>query len=90
MIQEIPTYAMLVFKLSKQVCNSITTAMSKYWWGDDDLKKHMRRFAWWKICVPKEKGGMGFRVIHAFNLALLAKRCWRLIENFDSSCARVL
>ena len=29
-IQAIPSYAMSVFKLPKQVCNAITTAMSKY------------------------------------------------------------
>ena len=44
-IQAIPSYAMSVFKLPKQVCNSITTAMSKYWWGDDDIKEHMHWFA---------------------------------------------
>ena len=89
-IQAIPSYATLVFKLPKQVCNSITTAMSKYWWGDDDLQKHMHWFAWWKMCVPKEKGGMGFRDLHCFNLALLAKQCWRLLCEPNSLCARVL
>jgi hypothetical protein len=64
--------------------------MSHYWWGDEDDQRKMHWFAWWKMCVPKEKGGVGFRDIHIFNLALLAKQCWRLIEHYDSLCARVL
>jgi hypothetical protein len=58
-IQAIPAYAMSVFKLPKQVIKGIQDAMSCYWWGDDEEQKHMHWFAWWKMCVPKSKGGMG-------------------------------
>jgi hypothetical protein len=33
---------------------------------------------------------MGFRDLHTFNIAMLAKLCWRLTEEPDSLCARVL
>lgn len=38
----------------------------------------------------KEDGGLGFRYIHSFNLAMLAKQGWCLWRNKDSLCARVL
>lgn len=42
------------------------------------------------MCIPKKKGGVGFRVIHCFNLALLEKQAWRLIDNPDSLCVIIL
>ena len=64
--------------------------VSYYWWGDGDNQRRMHWFVWWKLCVPKKEGGTRFQDIHCFNLAVLAKQAWRLIDNLDSLCARVL
>jgi hypothetical protein len=68
----------------------MTDAMASFWWGDTEEKKRMHWMAWWKLCVPKKKGGMGFRDLHAFNLAMLAKQSRRLVTKPNSLCAQVL
>lgn len=40
--------------------------------------------------MSKSRGGLGFRDLHGFNLALLGKQCWNLINNPGTLVARVL
>jgi hypothetical protein len=65
-------------------------AIAKFWWGDNENSNKMHLFAWWKLCYPKNEWGMGFRDFHSFNLAMLAKQIWILIDKPNSLCARVL
>ncbi|KAL1173037.1 hypothetical protein V6Z11_A05G387200 [Gossypium hirsutum] len=46
--------------------------------------------AWRKICHLKGMGGMGFRNLHLFNLALLRRQVWRLMSQQDTLCFKVL
>lgn len=40
--------------------------------------------------MTKNKGGLGFRDIKGFNMALLGKQCWKLVNQPESLLARVL
>ena len=46
--------------------------------------------SWERLCRPKEESGMGFRDLHAHNLALLSKQGWRLVKNPHSLLSRLL
>ncbi|GJN23880.1 hypothetical protein PR202_gb11570 [Eleusine coracana subsp. coracana] len=88
--QAIPVFAMMVFRLPNKIYKGMIDAISQYWWGDEEEQKRIHWQQWWKLCMPKNKGGMGFRDLQSFNLALLAKQVWRLMSEPESLCARVL
>jgi hypothetical protein len=50
----------------------------------------MHWLAWDILKQPKCEGGLEFRDLHAFNLAMLAKQGWQLIQTPNSLCAQVL
>ena len=45
--------------------------------------------SWSRLCKSKKMGGLGFRTLHAFNLALLAKKSWKLVQKTDSLFYRI-
>nr|AAP53315.2 retrotransposon protein, putative, unclassified [Oryza sativa Japonica Group] len=88
--QVIPTFAMGCFELTKDLCDQISKMIAKYWWSNQEKDNKMHWLSWNKLTLPKNMGGLGFRDIYIFNLAMLAKQGWRLIQDPDSLCSRVL
>jgi hypothetical protein len=89
-VQAMPTYSMSTFRLTKKTCKSITSPMAHYFWSSSLDKKGMHWVSWNDLASPKCNGGMGFRDLPLFNLALLGKHGWRLMTKPNSLCARVL
>ena len=88
--QAIPTYAMSCFDLTKSLCDDIGRMVCRFWWAQQENENKMHWISWEWLCSRKKKGGMGYRDLHLFNLAMLAQQGWRLIVELDSLCAQVL
>ena len=88
--QAIPSYTMSVFRLSKDLCNSIQATIARFWWGHKPEDRKLHWLGSSKLCRRKVEGGLGFRDMEAFNKALLAKQFWRLITQPSSLVNRVL
>lgn len=88
--QAIPVYAMAYFDLTKSFCEELSAIIGRYWWSQMDKTNNIHWVSWDIISKPKVEGGLGFRNLHYFNLAMLARQAWRILQNPCSLCTQVL
>ncbi|KAL0329501.1 UNVERIFIED_CONTAM: putative mitochondrial protein [Sesamum radiatum] len=80
---------MSCFKLPRTLLQEFQALAANFFWHDGD-RRRIHWLAWDKMCRSKLEGGLGFRNLEAFNLALLAKQLWRLLSRPESLVCRVL
>ncbi|XP_060969906.1 uncharacterized mitochondrial protein AtMg00310-like [Cannabis sativa] len=61
-----------------------------FWWGCEQGNRGLCLKAWDRLCLPKSRGGLGFRKTLEMNQALLAKWGWALLNDEQSLCCKVL
>lgn len=88
--QAIPSYAMSCFDLTKSLCNEMSTMICRFWRAQQDKERKMHWVSWDEMGKRKEKGGLGYRNLHIFDLAMLAPQGWRLLQNPESLRAQIL
>jgi hypothetical protein len=89
-VEAIPTYSMGVFLLSKTLSNQLNSLVNRFWWSHQNGGSGITWMNWAKLSLSKDIGGMGFWDFEIFNLTMLAKQGWRLIQNLDSLVAWIL
>ncbi|KAK6123351.1 hypothetical protein DH2020_042911 [Rehmannia glutinosa] len=87
--EAIPTFAMSCFKIPDYILDDIQSLAASYWWGSSEDKKKLHWHSWDKLSVSKNRGGIGFRNLRAFNMAMLSKQAWRILTNPSSLLSRV-
>ncbi|XP_031121145.1 uncharacterized protein LOC116024392 [Ipomoea triloba] len=71
-----------------ELCREVERILNEFWWNGRG-RGGMRWMRWESLCTPKKVGGLGFRRVREFNIAMLSKQAWRLVKFPDSLVARV-
>lgn len=77
------------FQLPLGVCREINSKLAGFWWQKKKEKRGIHWGFWDELTKPKSLGGLSFKDIHSFNLALLAKQGWRILKFPDNFLARL-
>jgi hypothetical protein len=81
---------MSIYLLPDSLINDIERMINAFWWGGGNNNKGIRWMAWDKMACSKEDVGLGFRDFHMFNMAMVAKQGWNLINKPNSLVAKIL
>ncbi|XP_058766718.1 uncharacterized mitochondrial protein AtMg00310-like [Vicia villosa] len=88
-LQAIPSYGMSVFILPDTLVEDIEKMLNAFWWGGASNNKGIRWLAWDSLTYPKNEGGLRFRDFKAFNMAMVAKQGWHIMNNQNTLFSKV-
>ncbi|CAN1164740.1 Uncharacterized mitochondrial protein AtMg00310 [Linum perenne] len=81
---------MSCYRLPDQLCIRLNSLMANFWWGQVGTTKKQHWISWSRLSLPKNLGGLDFKDFILFNQALLAKQCWRILQNPELLLSKVL
>ena len=89
-LNSILIYFLSFFRIPKKMEDKLVGLQRRFLWGGGPENNKIAWIKWDKVCLPKEKGGLGVKDINTFNLALLGKWRWNLFQQEGQLWARVL
>ncbi|XP_058726363.1 uncharacterized protein LOC131597703 [Vicia villosa] len=86
----LPILSFSFYLAPKKVIQEINKIQGNFLWGGVKAKRGIHWVKWKEVCLPVDKGGLGLRCLEDFNLALLIKWKWRIMETSNSLWYRML
>jgi hypothetical protein len=88
-LSNIVVYQMSMRLLHKTNIEQMDKPIRTFFWAGSAEKKKYHFVKWKWICKPKEKGGLGIKNLHKFNVSLMCKWQWKL-ENGSGPWQKIM
>ncbi|GKV17453.1 hypothetical protein SLEP1_g27964 [Rubroshorea leprosula] len=89
-LASIPNFYMQTMWLPSSVHKEIDRISNNFLWGSTDNQRKIHSIGWDTVCLPKSKGGLGFRSARNANIVAMSKLNWRLHTEEDKAWREVL
>ncbi|GKU94416.1 hypothetical protein SLEP1_g7914 [Rubroshorea leprosula] len=89
-LSSIPVYYFSTLKAPKKVINLLSLIQRRFLWGGSEENNRISWVRWDSVYKSKDEGGLGVKNLGTFNVALLGKWRWRLLEEENALWRRVL
>ena len=83
-LSAIPVYFLSFFKAPSGIISSLDSIFSKKKLGGGEDVRKIAWIKWDNICLQRDNGGLGVKMLKEFNISLLGKWVWRLLEERES------
>ncbi|GLT85488.1 hypothetical protein SLE2022_036770 [Rubroshorea leprosula] len=89
-LASIPNFYMQTMWLPSSVHKEIDRISNNFLWGSTNHQRKIHSIGWDTVCLPKNKGGLGFRSARNANIVSMSKLNWRLHTEKDKAWREVL
>ncbi|GJS59725.1 RNA-directed DNA polymerase, eukaryota, reverse transcriptase zinc-binding domain protein [Tanacetum coccineum] len=83
-------YYLSIFKAPEMVLKSLESLRASFFWGSSEDSKKLSWIKWSNTLSSHDKGGLGVGSLKAFNLSLLLKWRWRLMQKSNALWVQVV
>lgn len=80
----IQVYWASIFMLPQKVVQDLEQLLRAFLWSGSELKHSGAKVSWKDICVPKEEGGLGFKLMKDWNRASMNRHLRAVCKKSDT------